>query len=189
MLQLDPGHHGRRTRYHIATRFSCSNHDLLQRAARPGSGNARHVHCRYIRVLRRTRRTGGARRAAAGKHGRALLRLPAPGVTAVCTQIGGGGTYAAIGARMWCVDYLLFFDLHQHVPARLPAPEVGAVIDRGHDFPPHIQAALDSFGHAMWLFRDNPDRETTRSRNMYRAGVRSSVMPTTHALLSLISPQ
>jgi hypothetical protein len=112
MLQLDRGHHGRRTRYHIATRFSCSNHDLLRRAARSGSGNARHVHCRYIRVLRHTRRAGGARRAAAGKHGRALLRLPAPGVTAVRTQIGGGGTYAAIGARMWCLNRLFFFDLH-----------------------------------------------------------------------------
>ncbi|KAI9001247.1 Ribokinase-like protein [Trametes punicea] len=70
-------------------------------------------------------------------------------------QIGGGGTYAAVGARIW-----------------LPPSNVGMVIDRGNDFPAHIQDALDAYGPDMWLFRDNPDRGTTRAINAYRGEVR-----------------
>ncbi|KAI0356585.1 Ribokinase-like protein [Trametes cingulata] len=66
-------------------------------------------------------------------------------------QIGGGGTYAAIGARIW-----------------LPPSRLGMIIDRGNDFPQHIQEALDAYGADMWLYRDNPDRGTTRAINAYR---------------------
>ncbi|KAI0751412.1 Ribokinase-like protein [Daedaleopsis nitida] len=66
-------------------------------------------------------------------------------------QIGGGGTYATIGARMW-----------------LPPSRVGMIIDRGHDFPAHIQQALDAFGQDIWLYRDDPSRDTTRALNAYR---------------------
>ncbi|EIW61851.1 Ribokinase-like protein [Trametes versicolor FP-101664 SS1] len=66
-------------------------------------------------------------------------------------QIGGGGTYAAIGARIW-----------------LPPSKLGMIIDRGNDFPSHIQGVLDAFGSDMWLFRDNPDRGTARARNSYQ---------------------
>jgi hypothetical protein len=59
---------------------------------------------------------------------------------------------------------------------RLPASQVGAVIDRGYDFPSEVQESLNKYGDDMWLFRDRNDRETTRSRNTYRAGERSSVM-------------
>ncbi|KAI0771913.1 Ribokinase-like protein [Trametes elegans] len=70
-------------------------------------------------------------------------------------QIGGGGTYASIGARIW-----------------LPPSSVGMVIDRGNDFPAHIQTALDGYGPDMWLYRDNPDRRTTTALNAYRGEYR-----------------
>jgi hypothetical protein len=47
------------------------------------------------------------------------------------------------------------------------------VVDRGTDFPESVQAELDGFGNAMWLFRDHTDRPTTRSLNTYRAGHRT----------------
>ncbi|CAL1702315.1 unnamed protein product [Somion occarium] len=65
-------------------------------------------------------------------------------------QIGGGGTYAAIGARMW-----------------LPADKVGMIVDRGHDFLPEVQAKLERYGKDMWYFRDDKSRITTRARNSY----------------------
>lgn len=89
-------------------------------------------------------------------------------------MIGGGGTYAIIGARMW-----------------LPAEQLGIVVDRGNDWPsevstsshprvgrrtpnrltprlaPQIQTALTRFGPAMWHFRENPTRPTTRALNRY----------------------
>ncbi|KAI0824594.1 Ribokinase-like protein [Trametes gibbosa] len=70
-------------------------------------------------------------------------------------QIGGGGTYAAIGARIW-----------------LPPSSVGMIIDRGDDFPVHIQSALDTYGEDLWLFRDNQGRDTTRALNAYRGELR-----------------
>jgi len=66
-------------------------------------------------------------------------------------QIGGGGTYTSIGARIW-----------------LPANRIGMVIDRGNDFPPSIQTKLDSYGSDMWLFRDHSDIGTTRAMNSYK---------------------
>ncbi|KAI1792853.1 Ribokinase-like protein [Ganoderma leucocontextum] len=73
----------------------------------------------------------------------------------MAAQIGGGGTYASIGARIW-----------------LPPSKVGMIIDRGHDFPGHIQEALDAYGSDMWLYRDDPNRGTTRALNVYRGEYR-----------------
>ncbi|KAL7282156.1 hypothetical protein ACG7TL_003625 [Trametes sanguinea] len=70
-------------------------------------------------------------------------------------QIGGGGTYATIGARIW-----------------LPPSSIGMIIDRGNDFSPQIQQALDAYGPDMWLYRDNPNRGTTRAINSYRGETR-----------------
>lgn len=66
-------------------------------------------------------------------------------------QIGGGGTYAAVGARIWLVP-----------------TDVGMIVDRGRDFPAHIQAKLASYGPDMWLFRDDPTRGTTKALNHYQ---------------------
>ncbi|KAF8309633.1 Ribokinase-like protein [Clavulina sp. PMI_390] len=69
--------------------------------------------------------------------------------------IGGGGTYCAIGARIW-----------------LPATELGMIVDRGHDFPRSIQASLDLYGDGMWLWRDHSDKETTKAVNIYTGDTR-----------------
>jgi len=58
---------------------------------------------------------------------------------------------------------------------RLDPSDVGMVVDRGHDFPSHIQAKLDSYGSDMWLFRDDPTRGTTKALNHYRGDHRGSV--------------
>ncbi|CAE6526876.1 unnamed protein product [Rhizoctonia solani] len=71
------------------------------------------------------------------------------------TQIGGGGTYAAVGARIW-----------------LPASEVGQVVDRGDDFPASVQKELDNYGSEMWYFRDQPNNKTTRAVNRYTGELR-----------------
>ncbi|KAF8845706.1 Ribokinase-like protein [Paxillus ammoniavirescens] len=65
-------------------------------------------------------------------------------------SIGGGGTYAIIGARIW-----------------LPPSSIGMIVDRGHDFPQHIQEKLLSYGSDLWHFRDHSGRETTRALNSY----------------------
>ncbi|KAL4241454.1 hypothetical protein ABKN59_000240 [Abortiporus biennis] len=70
-------------------------------------------------------------------------------------QIGGGGTYANIGARIW-----------------LPGSEIGMIVDRGHDFPMDIQERLDSYGEDMWFYRDDKSRGTTRARNTYQGDFR-----------------
>ncbi|KAF8351103.1 Ribokinase-like protein [Amanita rubescens] len=66
-------------------------------------------------------------------------------------SIGGGGTYATIGARIW-----------------LPADQLGMIIDRGRDFPEDVYAALMNYGEQMWVFRDRDDGLTTRALNSYR---------------------
>lgn len=58
---------------------------------------------------------------------------------------------------------------------RLPPSKLGVIIDRGNDFPSHIQAVLDAYGSDMWLFRDNPDRGTARARNSYQGESRGYV--------------
>lgn len=73
----------------------------------------------------------------------------------VAPQIGGGGTYATIGARIW-----------------LPPDALGMIIDRGNDFPQDIQNRLLTYGSDIWHFRDDLNRVTTRSRNSYRGEYR-----------------
>lgn len=46
------------------------------------------------------------------------------------------------------------------------------VIDRGSDFAKDIQRQLEAFGKDMWLFRDDPERTTTRAANTYRGELR-----------------
>ncbi|KAG7097280.1 hypothetical protein E1B28_004645 [Marasmius oreades] len=73
------------------------------------------------------------------------------------SEIGGGGTYAVVGARVW-----------------LPPGQVGMIVDRGPDFPPSMQKTLEDYGQDMWLFRDRTDTETTRALNSYRGEHRRS---------------
>ncbi|KAJ6629207.1 Ribokinase-like protein [Mycena sp. CBHHK59/15] len=70
-------------------------------------------------------------------------------------QIGGGGTYASIGARIW-----------------LPPSQVGMIVDRGSDFPSAMENKLAEFGQEMWVYRDQPVG-TTRALNSYRGDHRS----------------
>ena len=63
--------------------------------------------------------------------------------------IGGGGTYAICGSRVW-----------------LPAPRVGILVDRGKDWNSEIQNKLDEFGKDMWTYREK-EEETTKALNLY----------------------
>ncbi|GAA5981717.1 hypothetical protein JCM11641_004224 [Rhodosporidiobolus odoratus] len=65
-------------------------------------------------------------------------------------QIGGGGTYAMIGARVW-----------------LPPTRVGILVDRGSDWPQEMEKALREYGEEMWVFREKPHELTTRALNLY----------------------
>jgi hypothetical protein len=49
---------------------------------------------------------------------------------------------------------------------RLPARQVGMVVDKGQDFPPPIHAKLLEYGSEMWLFREQQSG-TTRALNSY----------------------
>ena len=55
-----------------------------------------------------------------------------------------------------------------HFSDRLPAKEIGMIVDRGNDFPGYVQQKLDSYGSDMWHFRDGLERNTTRALNLYR---------------------
>ncbi|KAJ3824288.1 Ribokinase-like protein [Lentinula raphanica] len=65
-------------------------------------------------------------------------------------QIGGGGTYAAIGARIW-----------------LSPEQVGMIVDKGYDFPSEIEDKLKTYGEDMWFFRPQKEAQTTRALNLY----------------------
>ncbi|KAK0191208.1 Ribokinase-like protein [Armillaria mellea] len=70
--------------------------------------------------------------------------------------IGGGGTYAAVGARIW-----------------LPPDKIGMIVDRGDDWPSDIQDELDKYGPEMWMYRDQLSARTTRALNSYMGDHRS----------------
>jgi len=55
---------------------------------------------------------------------------------------------------------------------RLSPSKIGMIVDRGNDFPIHVQQELDLYGEKMWLFRDHPERETTRAVNIYHGDCR-----------------
>lgn len=63
-------------------------------------------------------------------------------------QLGGGGTYAILGARMW-----------------LPAEQLALVVDRGSDWQSQVQQRLDEFGQ-MWYWREK-EGLTTTALNLY----------------------
>ncbi|BGP16580.1 hypothetical protein JCM10213v2_004582 [Rhodosporidiobolus nylandii] len=65
-------------------------------------------------------------------------------------QIGGGGTYAMIGSRIW-----------------LPPTRVGILVDRGSDWPQEMGEALKQYGEEMWIYREKPGEKTTRAINSY----------------------
>ncbi|KZV75424.1 Ribokinase-like protein [Peniophora sp. CONT] len=71
-------------------------------------------------------------------------------------EIGGGGTYASVGARIWLV---------------LPADDIGMVVDAGADFPPEMRTTLDVYGRDMWRFRPS-SQGTTRALNKYHGELR-----------------
>lgn len=74
--------------------------------------------------------------------------------------IGGGGTYALMGSRIW-----------------LPAQEVGILVDRGYDWPKELEERLNSYGDAMWVYRDQPAHPTTRALNLYTGEHRGGSLP------------
>lgn len=70
------------------------------------------------------------------------------------SQIGGGGTYAIMGSRMWTS------------PTRL-----GQIIDTGRDFDESTRKILESYEHdetnRMFILRQDPSKPTTRALNKY----------------------
>jgi hypothetical protein len=76
--------------------------------------------------------------------------------------------------RMTCLPAYVLFLISEFV-YRLPASEVGMIIDKGVDFPQEIDAALRTYGESMWFFREQPDAATTRSLNTYTGDHREYV--------------
>ncbi|KAL8782935.1 MAG: hypothetical protein Q9213_004991 [Squamulea squamosa] len=66
--------------------------------------------------------------------------------------MGGAGMYAALGARLF-----------RPPPS---ASRVGWIVHEGHDFPPHIKSAIESW-QTSCEFIQTPERETTRACNRY----------------------
>jgi hypothetical protein len=62
--------------------------------------------------------------------------------------------------------FLAFF-LLEFALSRLPANEVGMIVDKGGDFPQTIDAALKKYGESMWFLREQPGDTTTRALNSY----------------------
>ncbi|CAG7849441.1 SubName: Full=Uncharacterized protein {ECO:0000313/EMBL:KIM33423.1} [Serendipita indica DSM 11827] len=67
------------------------------------------------------------------------------------TKIGGGGTYASIGARMFLQD-----------------DQISMIVDKGFDFQSSVLEQLSEYGRDMWIYREHADRGTTRALNLYR---------------------
>lgn len=67
--------------------------------------------------------------------------------------LGGGGTYAMLGASICCPD--------DHLRQQLRW-----IVDRGVDFPEKVTKILESWGTGC-SFRDDPNRPTTRGWNLY----------------------
>ena len=61
------------------------------------------------------------------------------------------------------------------------------IVDRGHDLPADIHAALMNYGAQMWLFRNRDDGLTTRSLTSYRGKQRQLVRLIFFLSLPLIS--
>jgi len=63
-------------------------------------------------------------------------------------------------------SFFFLFDLLE-CSSRLPASELGMIVDKGCDFPQTIDAALRKYGESMWFFREQPCRTTARALNSY----------------------
>lgn len=75
--------------------------------------------------------------------------------------IGGGALYAIVGGRIASGPVL--------------GSRISGIIDKGTDFPPAVEAEIRSWG-AGPVFRENPDRLTTRGANVYQEnGIRQFV--------------
>ncbi|KAL6881623.1 Ribokinase-like protein [Trichoderma longibrachiatum] len=77
---------------------------------------------------------------------------PTPSRTNV---LGGAGSYAALGARLFSPPPL--------------SSTVGWIVDQGSDFPPAVTALIDSWGTGA-VMRHDADRLTTRGWNGYGGG-------------------
>ncbi|SRR6266478_4588861 len=75
------------------------------------------------------------------------------------------------------------------IASRLPASEIGMIIDKGVDFPQEIDATLRTYGESMWFFREQPGATTTRALNTYTGDHREYVprmlTPRTRVLIAL----
>ena len=70
-------------------------------------------------------------------------------------------------AFLFCSSLLSCFFLLEFALSRLPANEVGMIVDKGGDFPQTIDAALKKYGESMWFLREQPGDTTTRALNSY----------------------
>ena len=88
--------------------------------------------------------------------------------------IGGAGTFAAIGARMFSRHHHHHHDDNDKTPSLSTVEDSGSfIVDYGSDTPPEIVERLRSYGLDL-VERYNPDRLCTRGLNTYDAelGVR-----------------
>jgi sugar/nucleoside kinase (ribokinase family) len=97
-------------------------------------------------------------------------RTAAPDGTLTTTRraesvIGGGGTYAMLGARIF-----------------LPPARVGILVDRGSDWQKKVEEELETYGREMWHYREKPEELTTTALNLYTGEHRGS------SLFSLFHP-
>lgn len=67
-------------------------------------------------------------------------------------KIGGAGTYATVGAGL--------------VSTRQERPRMGFVVDKGSDFPVECEQQLKQYNLGI-LWRDTPERKTTRALNVF----------------------
>lgn len=81
------------------------------------------------------------------------IRYPSgSGKTPIKDIIGGGGTFAILGARI--------------VAGRQNAHLITGVIDEGNDFPDHVKQKLENWNCGL-KFRKDEKRKTTRGENVY----------------------
>lgn len=65
------------------------------------------------------------------------------------------------------VCFVSAFQLTRTRTSRLPASQVGMIVDKGGNFPQEIDATLRTYGENMWFFREQPGDTTTRALNSY----------------------
>ncbi|KAI9333536.1 hypothetical protein DFJ73DRAFT_799257 [Zopfochytrium polystomum] len=103
------------------------------------------------------------------------------GVAPVPPQIGGGGTYFAVGARVWLQPHAvkMIVDCGDDLPAPMRAKMESFAVARDGTRPAESSifsssvapAVASTFPHALWKWRKRPDRTTT-AVNIYRGEYR-----------------